>query len=107
MKELAGLLLSGFVPSLLVALFFMAFRSIRAYAFRASRAFSLALTFQPIIVMVAAVGENTAASPDEGFATFLMAFILVPVVLGSWLATVLVALYRKKPLVNLDVDGKA
>lgn len=87
MNELVLLMAWGFVPNFLTSLLLWSFPKTRPYTFRGSRALSLAITALPLIIMVAAVQENTAQSPDEGFATFLGALILLPGVLASWLAT--------------------
>ncbi len=87
MTELTFLMAWGFLPNLLLSLLLWSYPKTRAYTYRGSRALSLALTVLPLIIAVAAVQENTAESPDEGFATFLGALLLAPVVAASWLAS--------------------
>lgn len=104
MSGLIFLLTIGFGPNLIAGCGALAATGNRSQAFRASRALSLAVTVLPVLIAIAAVNENTPESPDEGFGTFLGAFLLLPFVASNWLTTLYFHLVARRKLPNNPPD---
>lgn len=94
--EWLNLLIFSLGPNLLFSALAYAVTRSRSAAFRTSRIVSLVYTGFPIVLALAAVGQNTDADPDAGFAAFLFAFALAPCALVNWFATLLMRARKDK-----------